>query len=585
MNIVGLNVVSCSWNLGALGRKAMSVCLAAIGAAALASGVVFAQGGVQRPAADPAEIDLAPAESPLAAEPIEQAPPFSPFNEDRRNPAVCVLLITDRGPMVLEYEIEFAGRPFRERWNQLLNAALAATDTNGDDRFTWDEALRNPRFAPNAFGQTNAAAREAYLKRFDTNNDGLVDREEVDRFLQQFAPGGPLQFIGQPMQSFAQVITILDVDGDKALSADEIAQAGLRLKAVDANDDDILQTAELQRQSSGAAFRGGRTARPAPAILLNESVTSEAIFSALKQNCPADEAGLLPRGFALMPALFDQLDRNQDQRLTADETAEIVNIYPHLRLRADLAADGKSELSFIEWDRSLRSEPTATALGTSLTLSGVQLQFSVNKGATPYAYNYATIAANMIAQYDRDKNGYLEKNEVLPQMAATFASWDADNDGKVYAQEIEDAYNRQQLPRMSQTRLNVSVDPDPLLAVLDANGDGRLGARELSTAPQRLLSLDKNGDGQLSPEEIPQTLVLHLSSGNSFSASPVAVRTFQSPQPMRTIGEPRWFHMMDRNGDGDVTLREFPGTSEQFRQLDLNGDGFIDESEAKAAGK
>lgn len=43
--------------------------------------------------------------------------------------------------------------------------------------------------------------------------------------------------------------------------------------------------------------------------------------------------------------------------------------------------------------------------------------------------------------------------------------------------------------------------------------------------------------------------------------------------------------MMDRNGDGDVTLREFPGTSELFRRLDLNSDDFIDRDEAKAAAK
>ena len=42
---------------------------------------------------------------------------------------------------------------------------------------------------------------------------------------------------------------------------------------------------------------------------------------------------------------------------------------------------------------------------------------------------------------------------------------------------------------------------------------------------------------------------------------------------------------MDKNGDGDITLREFLGTKEQFKNLDKNGDGFIELSEAEAVGK
>jgi hypothetical protein len=38
---------------------------------------------------------------------------------------------------------------------------------------------------------------------------------------------------------------------------------------------------------------------------------------------------------------------------------------------------------------------------------------------------------------------------------------------------------------------------------------------------------------------------------------------------------------MDRNADGDLSLREFPGTREQFARLDANGDGLIDAAEAE----
>ena len=56
--------------------------------------------------------------------------------------------------------------------------------------------------------------------------------------------------------------------------------------------------------------------------------------------------------------------------------------------------------------------------------------------------------------------------------------------------------------------------------------------------------------------------------------------------PTRPTAElPAWFLKMDRNGDGDVSLREFLGPIELFRRLDRDGDGLISPAEAGLAGK
>jgi Ca2+-binding EF-hand superfamily protein len=57
------------------------------------------------------------------------------------------------------------------------------------------------------------------------------------------------------------------------------------------------------------------------------------------------------------------------------------------------------------------------------------------------------------------------------------------------------------------------------------------------------------------------------------------------PQPTQAARGPEWFRKMDRNGDGDVSPREFLGTDEQFRAIDADGDGLISVEEAEAYDK
>ena len=45
-------------------------------------------------------------------------------------------------------------------------------------------------------------------------------------------------------------------------------------------------------------------------------------------------------------------------------------------------------------------------------------------------------------------------------------------------------------------------------------------------------------------------------------------------------GPPSFVQHFDQDGDGLVSADEFPGAADQFSQLDLNGDGYLDESEA-----
>ncbi|HLW67161.1 MAG TPA: hypothetical protein VKS79_17745, partial [Gemmataceae bacterium] len=71
----------------------------------------------------------------------------------------------------------------------------------------------------------------------------------------------------------------------------------------------------------------------------------------------------------------------------------------------------------------------------------------------------------------------------------------------------------------------------------------------------------------------------------------VAHQNYMAPnrmQPTRVAlpaRGPLWFRMMDRNGDGYVSRREFLGSKEEFDRIDTNHDELISPEEAEAVTK
>jgi hypothetical protein len=59
------------------------------------------------------------------------------------------------------------------------------------------------------------------------------------------------------------------------------------------------------------------------------------------------------------------------------------------------------------------------------------------------------------------------------------------------------ALNAQDKPAEGQRR-----ERNPVIAALDANGDGVIDANEIANAPAALRKLDKNGDGKLTRDEL-----------------------------------------------------------------------------------
>lgn len=110
----------------------------------------------------------------------------------------------------------------------------------------------------------------------------------------------------------------------------------------------------------------------------------------------------------------------------------------------------------------------------------------------------------------------------------------------------------------------------PLMVALDADKDGKLSAEEIANATAQLKTLDKNGDGELTANELlPAGFGGPAGQGRPGNAGQNPGMNFK-----------RLLENRDKDGDGKLSGDEIPPQfSQRLEQIDINGDGAIDEDE------
>jgi Ca2+-binding EF-hand superfamily protein len=140
----------------------------------------------------------------------------------------------------------------------------------------------------------------------------------------------------------------------------------------------------------------------------------------------------------------------------------------------------------------------------------------------------------------------------------------------------------------TQISLGAAIDGGDVTALVDRDGDGRLTRREQSELAAAISELDADKNGAVTAKELPLSVRIAVGQGvvaHRLLASPAVVtpgdRATNGGAAGRSV--PDWFAGMDQNNDGDLSPKEFLGASEQFTQLDADGDGLISTQEAAAA--
>jgi Ca2+-binding EF-hand superfamily protein len=547
-----------------------------------------------------------PAETVAADEPADPPAPSEPVVPPH---VERFLLMAQGGPILVEATLSIDGHPLRDAMAHLVDSLLKDADTDGDGRPTWDEVINSPDFKSGRYGNVEADSETEsarMVRLYDVNKNGLVDREEVPRFLTRNA-GGSRPFSLTSSNEYrgynqfdSPTIHLVDSNSDGRLDLEEIATAATRLRSRDADTDDILLPADLADATlamTPGQMPNRRRAAPDAGYAIDGQVEWEALMDELSE-LYAYGGVLEPNSFPARPGLFESLDANADGDVDRDELRRLAEIEPHIQLEAhfgelaappteneDQAAEGETrrgpKLQVISLAEALNVDPSSIAASDSriaLRLPDTELVFFANDAA---GVDYGAQAQAQINMYDANSDGYLVEEELpsgLPGIATTFDALDGDDDGKLYLDELTQYLRQRAGAALAQIRARAADQADALFAALDADNDGRLETRELDRTPELLAALDADADGIVASSELPGAMVVGFVRGDPQQADSLFVMP-ASPGELASEA-PAWFRQMDFNGDGEIAAREFLGDPDQFAALDGDGDGYLSPDEA-----
>jgi Ca2+-binding EF-hand superfamily protein len=527
-----------------------------------------------------------------------------------------LFLASDR-PVLLRLHIQSSGKPYYVPFDNYMDKLFAYLDLNNDGVLDAKEAQRVPNaqwLQFNLQGNFGFPMQKVPLAQLDMDKNGKVSRKELSDYYRRFG-FNPLRVSFNANEAVAATAVTtsffneLDTNKDGKLSPAEVALAPTALERFDLDDDEMLTQDEIAPGRYGMNNRGGVVPRARPLdnaagpdwLEIDPKTNSKTLVQKLLAHYDKNKDRKLDqRECGLDAATFAALDVNHDGKLDAVELArfferpagvELVlhtGKMPGTNIVTTLVAYLPGNLSALQprrvalFNPAKRPMPMAAAAraNTDGTLAfkfgDTTIALDASEGQTIYFIgNYF----RQQFQASANKEGFLDRKTAQGMFAFTevFDLCDRDGDGKLYRKELDAFLDLQTLGSGCLATLSVTDEGRNLFTLFDADGDNRLSIRELRTGWTRLEPLAARGQG-LARNDIPRRLsvVLDPNNGRFVGRRTGMARNGGSSGPV-------WFRKMDRNNDGDVSVREFLGTPEQFRRFDTDGDGLISPAEARRA--
>jgi Ca2+-binding EF-hand superfamily protein len=519
-----------------------------------------------------------------------------------------VVFFHEARPYLLRLHIQRDGQPFRINWDEALRRLFEFLDADGDGVLSPTEAQHAPSLGQLQLQIRGATALEPEpapdYRDLAGSADGQVTLANFKAFYRR-AGVGPLQLEWgwRPPDSrdipTEALFHYLDRDKDGKLSRAELEAATTVLAKLDVNDDELISVGELTPFGNflDVGFRMQEGTEPPPETVRcwprSPDDVPEPLLRRLWALYDRDKNQKLTRAeIGLDKEVFERLDANGDGVLDAAEFARWLEQPPDVEFIVQLGQVGSRQEAVTAWQPAGPPNRLGAAARRSrrgallLALPGTQIEVLRGQGDG----TRETIRNSYLRQFqeaDLDGDGKLDSKEVQRPpftFVALLRVADRDGDGKLSAKELE-AYLDLQGQLAARVPFFAVVDRgNSLYEFLDEDHDGRLGQRELRSAWSRLAPWDADGDGSISRREVPHQYHLVVTPGDVRLAERQQTVLGYGPAAFRPRGRgPLWFRKMDRNGDGDVSPREWLGTHEEFRRIDRNGDGLIDADEAEQA--